>query len=111
MTAPTLDQYLYRIVPTRLGMLTDEPTAEEAAIIDEHFAYLQRLTEAGVMLFVGRTLNADESTFGIAIFRAVDEEAATAIMKGDPAVAKGVMSATLFPFRIALHNLDHVNLE
>lgn len=111
MTAQALKQYLYRIVPTRLGMLTDEPTAEEAAIVDEHFAYLQRLTKAGVMLFVGRALNADESTYGFAVFRAVDEEAAIDIMNGDPAVAKGVMAATLFPFRIALHSLDRVNLE
>ncbi len=111
MTAQALHQYLYRIVPRRLGMLTDGPTAEEAAIVDEHFAYLQRLTEAGVMLFVGRTLTVDEATFGIAVFRAADEEAATAIMNNDPAVAKGIMAATLFPFRIALHNLDPVNLE
>ena len=42
--------YLYRIQPTRLEMLTHGPTAEEAEIVTQHFPYLQRLTEQGVVL-------------------------------------------------------------
>jgi hypothetical protein len=55
--------YLYRIQPTRLEMLTHGPTAEEAEIGTQHFAYLQRLTEEGGVL-AGRTLNTDERSFG-----------------------------------------------
>lgn len=96
-----MPQYLYLLKPTRLGMLT-ESTPEENDAVSRHFAYLKDLTEKGVMILVGRTLNTDESTFGIAVFEAEDESAARTIMDGDPAVRSGVMRATLYPYRVAL---------
>ena len=83
-------------------MVTEGPTAEEAETVSRHFAYLEDLTEKGVMILVGRTQNSDESTFGIAIFEAEDESAARMIMEADPAVRAGVMRAELYPYRIAL---------
>jgi uncharacterized protein YciI len=53
-------------------------------------------------LAAGRTLNTDESSFGIIIFRADSEEAARRIVADDPAVRGGVMRAELYPYRIAL---------
>lgn len=97
-----MNEYLYVLKPTRLAMVTDGPTEREQAIVAEHFTPLTRLTEADVMILVGRTQNADESTMGLAIFRAEDDEAAREIMNSDPAVSKGVMPATLFPYRVAL---------
>lgn len=96
-----MPQYLYRIQPTRIGMLTAS-TVDEDRIISEHFAYLKALTDQGVMILVGRTLNKDASTFGIAIFEAEDDDAARVIMENDPAVREGVMRAELFPYRVAL---------
>jgi uncharacterized protein len=95
-------QFLYRVQPTRLGMLTEGPTDRESAIVGAHFSYLKGLVEQGVVLMAGRTLNADESTFGIAIFEAESIQAAEEIMRGDPAVREGVMRAELFPYRVAL---------
>jgi uncharacterized protein YciI len=95
-------QFLYRIQPTRAALLTEGPTPEEQAIVAEHFNYLKDLTAKGVVVLAGRTLNTDESSFGIVIFRAESETAARRIMNSDPAVAKGVMKATLFPYRVAL---------
>lgn len=95
-------QFLYYLQPTRLGMLTEGPTAEEAETVSRHFAYLKDLTEKGVMILMGRTQNNDENTFGIAIFEAEDESAARRIMENDPAVAGGVMRATLYPYKVAL---------
>ena len=43
-TVDESNHYLYRIQPTRHEMLTEGTTPEEAEIIGEHFAYLQRLT-------------------------------------------------------------------
>ena len=48
-------QFLYRRLPTRIEMVTIGSTLEEKAIVDEHFAYLEALTERGVMILVGRT--------------------------------------------------------
>ncbi len=95
-------QFLYLLTPSRVGMLTDGPTPGEAQAVEQHFAYLQRLMHAGVLILAGRTLNADEGTFGIAVFAAESEEAARRIMADDPAVSRGVMRAELFPYRVAL---------
>jgi uncharacterized protein YciI len=95
-------QFLYRIRPTRPAMLAQGPTEHESAAVAEHFLYLQELVQAGVVLLAGRTLNNDDKAFGIVIFAAASEADALAIMQKDPAVAKGVMSAELFPYRIAL---------
>lgn len=91
-------QWLSIAKPTRLEMLI-ETTVEEDEIIDQHFAYMEELTEKGVVLLVGRTLNTDETSFGMTIFEAEDATVAREIMENDPAVKSGMMTATLFPFR------------
>jgi uncharacterized protein YciI len=95
-------QWLYILRPNRLGMVTEGPTPEEAETLSRHFAYLERLTDKGTMILVGRTQNTDENTIGLAIFEAGDESAAREIMENDPAVVGGVMLATLYPYKIAL---------
>ena len=94
--------YLYRIQPSRSEMLTHGPTPEEAEIVSQHFVYLKQLTEQGVVVLAGRTLNTDERSFGIVIVRADSEEAARTVMQNDPAVKHQVMRAELYPYRIAL---------
>lgn len=100
-----MQQFLYQIQPTRPAMLTDGPTEQEAEIVGQHFAYLQKLTKEGTVLLAGRTLNTDRSSFGLVIFQAESEKAAQAIVDHDPAVKQQVMNATLFPYRIALANI------
>jgi uncharacterized protein YciI len=95
-------QWLYHLQPTRLGMLTEGPTIEEAKTVTAHFAYLEDLTEKGMMILMGRTQNNDDSTFGVAIFEAGDESAARTIMENDPAIRGGMMRATLYPYKVAL---------
>ena len=48
-------------------MLTQGPTLEEERIVSAHFTYLKDLAEQGIVLLAGRTLNTDESSFGIVI--------------------------------------------
>ena len=100
-TSQTVSQYLYRIQPTRLELVTLGPTDEEASILSEHFKYLESLANNGVVLLFGRTQNNNASTFGIVIFHAESEDAARTIMNNDPAVKNGAMRAELFPFKIA----------
>ena len=97
-------QFLYRLEPARIEMVTVGPTPEEAAIVSQHFAYLEALTKQGVMLLVGRTQDNSPDTMGLAIFQSESEAQARAIMNTDPAVKNGVMRAKLFPFKIALHS-------
>ncbi|MEJ0091293.1 MAG: YciI family protein [Limisphaerales bacterium] len=97
-----MPQFLYRLQPTRVEMLTAGPTDREAAIVGEHFEYLQKLVAEGVVFMAGRTQNIGERTFGIVIFGAPTETAAVELMQNDPAVKQGVMKAELFPYRVAL---------
>lgn len=97
-----MSQWLYRIQPVRNTMLSEGSTPEEDEVVSRHFAYLKDLTEQGVLLLAGRTLNTDNSSFGICIFEAEDEAAARRIVEADPAVQARVMRAELFPYRVAL---------
>ena len=62
-------QFLYRLTPVRVEMVTVGPTPEEQAIVSEHFAHLEALAGRGVMLLVGRTQDNSPRTFGIVIFQ------------------------------------------
>lgn len=97
-----MQEFLYKLQLVRGDMLRTGPTPQEQAVVAEHFAYLQDLAVKGVMILVGRTLTTDENTMGLAIFRAESEDAARQIMSGDPAVKRGVMHATLYPFKVVL---------
>lgn len=93
-------QWIYRILPTRPEMVA-QATDEETAVVAEHFGYLQALKSAGILILAGRT-QVDEGTWGITIFEAPDEASARAVMQTDPAVAAGVMTATLYPYAVAV---------
>lgn len=93
-------QWLYRIVPTRPGMVAD-PTADEQRLVREHFEYLVGLRDRGILILAGRTQE-DAATFGIVIFEAEDETGARAIMVDDPAVAARIFVATLHPYAVAV---------
>lgn len=94
-------QFLYKITPVRLNMVTEGPNDEEAVIMSRHFNYLKSLTDQGTVLLFGRTQNSDGTTFGIAVFRAESEDEARSIMNNDPAVKGGVMRAELYPYKVA----------
>jgi uncharacterized protein YciI len=94
-------QFIYFLRSKRLEMLTKGPTAEEARVQAEHRNYLEGLASRGVVMLAGRTSNNDETTVGIVILNASDEGAAREIMLRDPFVKSALMTATLFPFRVA----------
>ncbi len=97
-----MQEFLYRLQLVRGDMLRTGPTDSEQAAVAEHSAYLQGLNTQGVIILVGRTLTTDENTMGLTIFRTESEDAARQIMNSDPAVKKGVMTATLSPFKVIL---------
>jgi uncharacterized protein YciI len=70
--------------------------------MDLHFTYLQTKFAEGVMKHVGRTdLDfGNEDLHGYAIFESGSEEAAHQIMNHDPAIAEGLMSGKLLPYKI-----------
>jgi len=95
-------QFLYqlRLIPS---LLEDANwTNRENAIVQQHFEVLQDLLKEGKLILAGRTLDMDPSGFGIVILEVDSEEEAKELMENDPAVKEGIMTATLFPYRVAL---------
>jgi uncharacterized protein YciI len=91
--------FLYTLRPRRLAMLTEGATPEEQAIAGRHWAYSQALLTRGTLIFAGRTMQRDPTTFAFAVIRAESLDAARAIAEADPAVAGGVFAAEVFPFQ------------
>ena len=77
-------------------------TDADNAIVDEHFAYLKQLYADGRLILAGKTGGNDANTFGLVIFEAHDEAQAQVTMLNDPSVVKGIMSAELSTYNVAL---------
>ena len=95
--------YIYRIQPVRPEMLSEGATVAETRFTSEHFEYLRRLMQDGILILAGRTLNTDYSAFGIAIVQARDDAHMRQITADDPGVANKLFRAEWYPYRIALH--------
>jgi uncharacterized protein YciI len=75
-------------------------TDEERAVWGVHFERLQRLLAEGTLILAGPTLGPVNT--GICVIEADDEEVARRIMEEDPAIASGIATGELRPFRVAL---------
>lgn len=91
-------QYAYLLRPCRPTLPFDATPAEQA-IIATHFANLKQHLAEGRIIFVGRC---EDGTFGIVVYDAATPQEAETIMHNDPAIQAGLMTATLYPFRVAL---------
>jgi uncharacterized protein YciI len=94
--------FVYRYRPADPGMLRRTPTQEEQDALSRHYEYVRQLSIQGTCVLAGRTASNDDETFGIVVLETDSEEKARAIMVSDPAVRRGVMTAELFPFRLAV---------
>lgn len=101
-TAAKPRQYLYML---RVAPQLQDPAkwsdADKAAT-SRHFQRLKAAVDSGQVILAGRTTEDLDKTFGLVIFEAADDAAAKAFMEADPAVAAGVMTATLHPYAVAL---------
>jgi uncharacterized protein YciI len=92
--------YVLRVAPH----LQDESkwSDKDKAATSRHFQRLKKAAEDGKVILAGRTTEGLDKTFGLVVFEADNEAAAKAFMEADPAVAAGVMTATLHPYAVAL---------
>ena len=95
-------QFIYVFDPVRPELVTDPDawSEEDVRIGNEHFAYLKKATEGGIVLLAGRSLDGEGPA--VVIFEADSEERARSFMQADPFVSGGLMRASLHPFRAAL---------
>jgi uncharacterized protein YciI len=97
-------QFIYQLKLLPELLLEENWTERENQIVNEHFQMLESLCDSGKVILAGRTLNMNETGFGLVILEVDSEEEAQYIMSSDPAVKHGIMTATMFPYRIALLN-------
>lgn len=93
--------YVLKLTPR----LLDEKnwTEQDRQIVGRHFRRLQQLQKDGRLILAGKTLDdSDPSQFGVVVFEADSEEEARRQMEADDAVREKIMTARLFPFRVAL---------
>lgn len=92
--------YFLRLIPR----LLDESnwTEKENGIVNRHFKRLQELLKEEKLILAGRTQTMDPKTLGIVILEVETEDEARLLMENDPAVKEGIMTAELFPYRVAL---------
>jgi uncharacterized protein len=97
-----MPEYLYKLqLPLRLQKESGW-TDQDRQVVADHFTYLQKALDEGKLIIAGRTDEPFEKTIGLAVFYAEDEKEAYDFAQKDPAVVKGVMKATVHPFRLAL---------
>ena len=94
-----MGHYAYVLQPVR-PTFPGDATPGELAIVSEHWERLQQLFADGTMIHIGRC---EDGTFGLTIFKASSDDAAREIMESDPVIMKGIMTATLHPYRVLLH--------
>ncbi len=98
-------QFIYILQLTEPYTKQENWTEDANRIVGEHFNYLKGLYEAGVVKFVGKTdydIDHPENR-GLSIFEAENEEKANEIMRNDPCVINGVMTAKVHPFRVVFN--------
>ena len=92
--------YVLKLVPHLRTV--ENWTEKDNQIVQKHFMRLKSMTEAGTVIMAGRTQGMSPDDFGIVIFEAESAESAQEMMEADPTVKEGIMTAQLFPYRVAL---------
>jgi len=97
--APVVQQFLLRLEPVRKDFTLQNMTDDERRITGEHAAYLKELIGQGKLAFAGQVFD-PKGLWGIPIVNAADQEAATALLNGDPTIKAKVFRGEVIPFRI-----------
>ena len=96
--APVVHQFLIRLEPVRKDLTLQNMTDDERRITGEHAAYLKELIDQGKLAFAGQVFD-PKGLWGILIVNAPDQEAATALLNGDPTIKAEVFRGEAIPFR------------
>jgi uncharacterized protein YciI len=83
-------------------------TANDQAIVGEHFQRLIKMKDKGIVILAGRMelqLN-DPAMQGLVIFYAKDEKEANQFMQDDPAVKAKIMNAKVHPYGVAVNKCN-----
>lgn len=94
--------YFMQAVDPAKAASRDNWTPRDAETFDLHWANLERLRDAGVLILAGRCQDADGSGPAMCILEVGSEEEARRIFDSEPFIARGFAKGTLHPYRVAL---------
>ena len=94
-----MQTWIYFLHPPRENFAATM-TAAEKEVWTRHFTRLQGMLADGILIMAGPTLGPINT--GVTVFEAPDEETAQRIVDEDPAVASGIATGELRPFRLSL---------
>ncbi len=99
-----MPHYIYRIQLAEKYRQEANRDSTFEQTIGEHFNYLKKLKEQGVVWMAGRTDIGleDPNNFGVCVFEVENKQEALDFTKNDPAVQKGVMEFEIYPFSVVL---------
>ena len=100
-------EYIYKTVPVRRLQVEENWTESDNKFTSDHFNYLLDLKAKGQLVLAGKTDGLDETTYGIVIFKAENDEEAKKIMENDPAIRNNVMIGTLHKYSVAIFNNEY----
>ncbi len=103
--AMQFSHFLIQLHPVRAEMPYDM-NEHEQKVMGEHFVYLKKLTQKGIVLMAGPVFG--NPVFGLCVVKAASEEEARAIAEQDPSVIQKVNTYTVAPMVRSLmsHNID-----
>jgi uncharacterized protein YciI len=92
--------YAIRTRATRPEMRATGLNEKERDAFAKHVLWLQAQVDAGVMIFVGRTVVSESDGWALGVIKADSEDAARQIMLSDPFVQDGVAVPELIGFEV-----------
>lgn len=97
-------QYIYLIqaVDTSKAASRESWTPEDEETFRLHWANLERLRDAGVLILAGRAQDADGTGPAICILEVDSEDEAQSIFESEPFFTRGFATGRLHPFRVAI---------
>lgn len=101
---PNKLQYIYLIQAVDPGKAAsrDNWTPEDEETFDLHWANLERLRDAGILILAGRAQDANGTGPAIVILEVDCEEEAQRIFESEPFFRRGFATGKLHPFSVAI---------
>ena len=97
-----MKQFIYVLKLKPSLQVAENWTKMDEISVNNHFNKLKVLLSEKKLVLAGKTDGLNQDTFGLVILEVNSEEEAREVMLSDPAVADGVMTATLYPYSVAL---------
>ena len=89
------NHFVYKLIPPRPSFPMDI-TDDEAAIMEQHFAYWSRFEERGIVVVLGPVLD-PSGTWGLGVIAGDDPSDISALGVEDPAVKSGMSTFEVYP--------------